>query len=118
MNGKARRGGSHTPFDQDARLHGGAQRGPPGSTLGGLGTRAPDRLVIYAGRLGRTLAVARALVISRRAIDLEGVQDGVGMLCAQTLDLPLAEARLMLPVLRELLAQVDTLSAVLRSCHG
>lgn len=79
---------------------------------------APDRLLVYASRLGRTLAVARALVISSRAVDLQGVQDGVGLLCAQTLDLPTAEARQMLPALRELLAQVDTLTAALRSSYG
>jgi hypothetical protein len=35
-------------------------------------------------------------------------------LCAQTLDLPTADARCMLPVLREVLAQLDCLAAALR----
>ncbi len=67
-----------------------------------------------AERINRTLGVARALAKSGRALDLTGIEDGVGVLCAQTLDLPAGGAREMLPALREVLAQVDMLSMALR----
>ena len=67
-----------------------------------------------AERVARTLGVARALAERGRRLDLAGIEDGIGILCAQTLDLPTLEARCMLPVLREVLAQLDTLSATLQ----
>ncbi len=67
-----------------------------------------------ATRVSRTLGVARALAERGRRLDLAGIEDGIGVLCAQTLDLPTPEARCMLPVLREVLAQLDTLSATLQ----
>jgi|SRR5271156_6671007 len=79
--------------------------------------QAPERLAALAERLARTLAVARALVLSNRTVELAGLQDGIGALCAQTLDLPPAEARLMVPVLHELTAQIDALTAALHAAH-
>ncbi len=67
-----------------------------------------------AARVSRTLGVARALAERGRRLDLAGIEDGIGVLCAQTLDLPPPEARCMLPVLREVLAQLDHLSAALQ----
>jgi hypothetical protein len=67
-----------------------------------------------ATRVSRTLGVARALAERGRQLDLAGIEDGIGVLCAQTLDLPTADARCMLPVLREVLAQLDCLAAALR----
>jgi hypothetical protein len=72
------------------------------------------RVAELAARINRTLGVARALAKSGRALDLTGIEDGVGVLCAQTLDLPTGDAREMVPVLREVLAQVDLLSVALR----
>ena len=72
------------------------------------------RVADLAARVSRTLGVARALAENGRELDLSGIEDGVGILCAQTLDLPSADARCMLPVLCEVLAQVDSLSAALR----
>lgn len=74
---------------------------------------APQQLALLAERLSRTLAVARALAISGRQIDLNGIQDGVGLLCAKTLDLPRADARRLLPALHEVLAQIDSLRLAL-----
>jgi hypothetical protein len=67
-----------------------------------------------AARVSRTLGVARALAENGRRLDLDGIQDGIGILCAQTLDLPTQDARCMLPVLREVLAKVNALSATLQ----
>jgi hypothetical protein len=67
-----------------------------------------------ATRVSRTLGVARALAEHGRTLDLAGIEDGIGVLCAQTLDLPNKDARCMLPVLREVLAQLDSLSATLQ----
>jgi hypothetical protein len=66
-----------------------------------------------ATRIARTLGIARALAAHGRHLDLAGIEDGIGILCAQTLDLPNADARCMVPVLREVLSQIDSLSAML-----
>jgi hypothetical protein len=76
---------------------------------------APERLAMMAARLVRTVAVARALVKSGRAVELAGLQDGIGILCAQTLDLPAEEGRAMLPALRELVAQLEALTEAFRA---
>jgi hypothetical protein len=55
------------------------------------------------------LRMARALVESRRAVDLNGLQDAVGRLCAATLDLPLDEGRPLRPQLVAVLAELDGL---------
>jgi hypothetical protein len=72
-----------------------------------------QRVVELGSRLARTLGVARALAESGRDLDLRGIVDGVGRLCAQTLDLPPADARGMVVMLREVLAQVDALTEIL-----
>ena len=82
-------------------------------------TAEPDgirgrRLSELASRLSRTLGIARALAERGRRLDLTGIEDGVGMLCAQSLDLPAGDARCMVPVLREVLTQVESLAQVLR----
>jgi len=72
-----------------------------------------QRVLDLGSRLARTLGVARALAESGRDLDLRGIEDGVGRLCAQTLDLPPPEARGMVVMLREILAQVDALTETL-----
>jgi hypothetical protein len=78
----------------------------------------PERLRILAERLIRTLAVGRALVITGRSVDMSGIQDGIGVLCAKSLDLPRDQGRQMLPMLLELAAQVDSLSMAMRRLGG
>ena len=72
----------------------------------------PARLIGLAERLTRTLAVARALVMAGRPLDLTGFDDGIGMLCAQTLDLPTEDARAMRPVLLGLMENVNQLAEI------
>jgi hypothetical protein len=68
------------------------------------------RLMALAARLTRMVAVARALVAADRIVDLAGFEDGVGLLCAKALDLDRPCSRQMVPVMLELLAQIDGLS--------
>jgi hypothetical protein len=42
----------------------------------------------YANSLARTAALARAFTTSGRTVDLTGLDDKVGLLCAKALDLP------------------------------
>jgi hypothetical protein len=72
-----------------------------------------QRVADMGSRISRTLGIARALAESGRELDLRGIEDGVGRLCAQTLDLPSAEAHGMVFMLREILTQVDALTAIL-----
>ena len=73
-----------------------------------------QRLTVLAARLSRTIGVARALASNGRTVDLTGLEDGIGLLCAQTLDLPTEEARPLLPLLHDVLTEVNALSAALR----
>ena len=74
---------------------------------------ACDRLSTLAERLSRTIAVARGLTAANRLVDLAGFEDGVGLLCAKTLDLDFVDSRRLLPALLELRAQIDGLSATI-----
>jgi hypothetical protein len=60
--------------------------------------------------LANAITVARTLVDAGHPIDLTGFDRMVGLLCAQTLDLPLEDARALREDLIELLAAVDALS--------
>jgi hypothetical protein len=61
----------------------------------------------------QTLGVARGFVEAGRSVDLAGLEDQVGLLCAKALDLPPAEGRMMRGELVALLARVDALTAAL-----
>ena len=74
---------------------------------------AYDRLATLAERLSRTVAVARGLTAACRLVDLTGLQDGVGVLCAKALDLDPAQSRRLVPALLELRAQIDNLSTTM-----
>jgi hypothetical protein len=60
--------------------------------------------------LENAITVARTLVEAGHAIDLTGFDRMVGLLCAQTLDLPPEDARTLHDDLVSLLAAVDALS--------
>jgi hypothetical protein len=79
-------------------------------------TMAGQQVTALADRLSRTLGIAYALAENGRQVDLSGIEDGVGLLCAQTLDLPDGLAHDMVPVLREVLSRVDRLTSLLE--HG
>ena len=59
------------------------------------------------------LRMARALIDSRRHVDLAGLDAMVGPLCARALDLPPAQGRTVRPLLIGLLAELDALRAAM-----
>jgi len=70
-----------------------------------------DRAAALARAAVGTLQMARALAKARRRIDLTGLDQEIGRLCAATLDLPGAEGRAMRPLLVGVLAELDALAA-------
>jgi len=70
-----------------------------------------------ADELTKLVDVARALVDSDRAVDLVGLDDQVGLLCAKALDLPPDDGRRMRPQMIALLGSVEGLSRALAT-HG
>ncbi len=62
-----------------------------------------------------TLRTALALVSACREIDLAGLDDEVGRMCAAALDLPREQGLALRPLLTELLAEVDRLSLALEA---
>ena len=70
-----------------------------------------DRAAALARAAVGTLQVARALAQSRRSIDLAGLDQEIGRLCAAALDLPAAQGRAMRPLLVDVLAELDALAA-------
>jgi len=103
---------SHVPRDL---LRSGAPTENPAEVPAAASTRV-ERLIELSGRIQRTLGIARTLVDGGRILDLTGIDDGIGILCAQTLDLDTGEARVMLPYLNAVLAQADGLWSALRRC--
>jgi hypothetical protein len=71
----------------------------------------------FADGVTQTLGVARGLVEIGRYIDLAGLEDQVGLLCAKALDLPPAEGRVMRVKLIAVLARVEALSVALLRAH-
>lgn len=67
----------------------------------------------YVAALLRTASVARALAASGRRIDLAGLDDKVGRLCARVLDLPPPEGRELRPDLMQLRSELESLAAAL-----
>jgi len=73
-----------------------------------------QRLRDLAERLIRTMSVARGLVRGGRTLDLAGIEDGVGLLCAQALDLPAEHGRKVAGLLQDVLVEVEGLTAAVR----
>ena len=66
-----------------------------------------------AEKLANTIGVARALAESGRPIDLTGIDQDIGLLCAKSLDLPPDEGRRMRPRLVALSGAMEALSRAL-----
>lgn len=62
----------------------------------------------------RMIAVAQALVGSQRHVDLQGLQDIVGLLCAKALDLPASKTGFLKLELRRLQSELDALNTSMR----
>lgn len=63
------------------------------------------------------IRVAHALVAAGRQIDLRGLDDEAGRLCAAVLDLEPGQGRAMRPKLAELLSETESLRAALDAWH-
>lgn len=68
-----------------------------------------------ADGLGQMLRIAHALIEGGREIDLAGLECQIGLLCAKMLDLPTEEGRALRPLLHDLRAGIDTLTAAIAS---
>jgi hypothetical protein len=64
------------------------------------------------------LGVALSLVEVGRSVDLAGLEEQIGLLCAKALDLPPDEGRAIRIELIALLARVEALSVALRHASG
>jgi hypothetical protein len=67
----------------------------------------------FADGVTQTLDVARGLVEVGPSVDLAGLEDQVGLLCAKALDLSPAGGRIILAELVTTLARVEALSVAL-----
>ena len=77
-----------------------------------------DRLastLATAEELRRSLRLARALAGQNRPVDLAGMQDSIGLLCATALDLDPAEGRTLRIALIALRMELDQLSIAMRA---
>ncbi len=72
------------------------------------------RARVAAAALRKSAALARALAVSGRPIDLTGLDGQVGLICAGALDLPPEEGRALRIDLERLLAEIDSLAEVMR----
>ncbi len=90
----------------------------PGNDLGRWGATPHGVALGLAHALAGTLRVARALTSSGRAIDLAGLENPVGLLCAKSLDLPPEQGRQMRLVLIALRQEIEAMAATLRSGPG
>jgi hypothetical protein len=70
-----------------------------------------DRAAALAQAAIGTLRMARALAQSHRDIELAGLDQEIGRLCAASLDLPTEQGRAMRPLLIDVLAELDALAA-------
>lgn len=61
------------------------------------------------------IRMAASLVASGRPVDLEGLQEPVGRVCAGCLDLPPAVGRAMRPLLTGMVAEIDLLAELMQT---
>lgn len=61
----------------------------------------------------QVVRMARALATANRTVDLVGLEHLIGVLCAQTLDLPPVEGRVLRALLEALLAECEALDDIL-----
>ena len=64
--------------------------------------------------LMRTMLIARLLVTNGRTVEMAGLEHGVGLLCAKSLDLAPEAGRGLRPRLLTLLAELDALTGALQ----
>lgn len=65
-------------------------------------------------QIQQTVRMSSALAAADRTVNLTGLEDLVGILCAQALDLPPSEGKVLRISLEALLADCDVLASTLR----
>lgn len=80
---------------------------------GSADRRAAESVRRLGTQLIACLSTARVLIEAGRSVDLSGMQDSVGELCARALDLPPAMGLELRPLLLTLRAEVDRTTAAL-----
>jgi hypothetical protein len=103
-----------TEDESAAMRHGNVSftHGPRNALVTPLPDMPPARLL---EQFSGTLRLARALLEARRTVDLDGLQDLAGRLCAACLDMPTGEARVLRPRLEALLAELDAIAVACRA---
>jgi len=80
---------------------------------------ALQRVISLGEDLARTVCIARVLSDNGRAVDMAGLDRGIGLVCAKALDLPQDQGHHMVPHLAALLGEIEQLTASLgRSCNS
>ena len=91
---------------------------PTGASLDfptpGLDFDPEAEVLALSEQTARMIAVAQALVASQRHVDVQGLQDHVGLLCAKALDLPSSKTGFLKLELKRLASGLDLLSASMR----
>ena len=72
------------------------------------------RVTVLIEQAQKLIQIARALAATNRPVDLDGLADLVGLLCAQTLDLQPEQGRMLRAPMTALLAECDALNNTLR----
>ncbi len=71
-------------------------------------------VLAFAEQTARMIAVAQALVASQRHVDVQELQDHIGLLCAKALDLPTSRTGFLKLELKRLVSGLDALNASMR----
>jgi hypothetical protein len=74
---------------------------------------AMAKAIALGTSLLRTIRIARLLVENDRLVDLTGLDRGIGLLCAKSLDLPPELGRALRPHLTALCDEIDTLTTAI-----
>ena len=64
----------------------------------------------YCDAILRTIAIARTMLDAGQNVDVAGLDGGIGLLCAKTLDLPPALGRGFRPRLMTVLQELDAMT--------
>ena len=72
-------------------------------------------ILALSAQTARLVSVAQTLVNGQRYVDIDGLQEQVGLLCAKALDLPPSRTKLLRLELVQLASALDALNASLRA---
>ncbi len=73
-------------------------------------TEAMNAALALCDAVTRTVGIAHVLIKSGQQVDLTGLDRGIGLLCAKSLDLPPAMGRSLRPRLAAVLQKLDEMT--------